>query len=187
MQKSLKIVLLSSFIAFSVLFIIAYYYSPYLALYQIKEAIINNNKEKFNNLIDYTLLQNNLKNNINNQLDIVLPNLEGGKIIDNNLILVLNKFIKKTANQLIEKKINADKLLNLIKEQISINDSIKDIKMLHKSTNLKTVNKKYLLDYPDLNHFIFIINTDRKLNKQIKIYFERKGLLQWKIIDIKIE
>lgn len=187
MQKSLKFIVLSTLITFSLLFVIIYYYSPYLALYQMKEVMIKKDRKNFNNLINYPILQNNLKNNINSQLDVILNNFEVGKKLDNNSILSLSKLIKNTTNQLIEKKINAEKLLNLIQQHISIHDTIKDIKVLHKSTNMDTINKKYLLDYTDLNHFTFIINLDKKYNKKINIYFQRKFLLQWKMIDIKIQ
>ncbi|AAQ00021.1 MULTISPECIES: DUF2939 domain-containing protein [Prochlorococcus] len=165
------------------------YLTPYLAIFNFKQAIDKNDTEKASKFIDY----NSLRISLTNQLVPELQKRTNSKLADSPFadikIMVLNPIIKSVVESTVTATITP-RGLSLLLNQGKLTKTKSSNKLHNKKNNYESkLNQKDKADiklyYSNINKFV-LSSKVKNSNQEIKAHWIRYNLFKWKLNSIEL-
>lgn len=163
-----KHIIIAALISLTGLFFI----SPYWALYNIKNALTNNDAEQLNKYVDYSSVKEDLKQQVNNVLRVDVENP------------MMVSFAASIADKMVNSMVNPEALMKLVNVQKSFDKTINDKNKEAGSEDASPysgVEQKF--NYAGVNRFEVTIRS-KLLADAFTVVLERQGFASWKVVAI---
>jgi len=160
---------------------IGFYLSPYLSVYNMRNAAERKDVDALSSYVDYPLLRESLKANFNAKMAG-----EAAKDQNANPFKVFGAALASAyMNPLIDALVTPENLASLMmkskKPQLD--------KTVTQSTSEKTQfyesNIETTMSYKGLNRFVVQVKTKDRPDAQMELIFKRDGLISWKLASLR--
>ncbi len=159
------------------------YSTPYLAIWELKNAVDKKEFERTSEYIDFVDLKVNLKKQLN---EAVLKKAQK-KIIKTPFgdlsMIVVNPVLKAIVTSTVEATISPYGLKTLL-EQGELT-RVSQPKQRKANTGKKTSSRKMNLYYKNINTFVIESDMQEK-DETLKVFWRRNGIANWKINNIEL-
>ncbi len=159
---------------------IGFYFTPHIAVYNMKKAAENKDAEVLSDYVDYPSLRESLKANFNAMM--------AGEIAKSKNESPFEAFGAALAAVLISPMIDAlvtpESLAMLMKgENPQIGDTEKNRETQSSSEEADTETS---MSYEGLNRFIVMVKQKRSSEDPVKLIYKRHGIISWKLSALRI-
>lgn len=159
---------------------ISFYFTPHIAVYNMKKAAENKDAKALSDYVDYQSLRESLKANFHASMsnevvnsNDVNPFAAFGAVLTSTLInRMVDAFVTPESLAMMMKgdKPNLNKDSITRKEKLSSDDSNKDISKL----------------YEGLNNFVVKVKEKESSEEPVEFIFKRHGLISWKLSELRL-
>lgn len=161
----------------AVVTVISFYFTPYLAVYNMKKAAEKKDADALSRYVDYPSLRESLKANFN---AIMASEITKSESPFGALGAALGAML---VNQMIDAFITPESLAMLIKgEEPQIGDFEKD----QKTESSSKTETKTSMSYEGLNQFVVKVKEKGSSEKPIKFIYKRCGIISWKLSALRL-
>lgn len=152
------------------------YLTPYLAIWNMKNAVENRDAETFCAYIDFPILRENLKAEMNAK---TLVNQE--KLKDNPFAGIATAFVPSIINNMIDAFVTPQAIEAAFKKQNILPQKDNPANVLNPDF-LKNNEIEY--GYYSINDFR--VSSNDKVKGKTQFIFKRIGIWSWKLVEIKL-
>jgi hypothetical protein len=164
------------------LFAVCYFFaSPYIAIYNIRNAALSMDEKTFNQYIDYSQVRDSFKEQINIQINNNLAHQSVSSLVFKNVATSI-------ANKFVDNIVTPDNIMTIMKYSKEIKEE-KQPDQAHASPIQIEKNKRpFSFDgrYSGINRFYIDIADTNNVQRKAHVELNRYGLLQWKIVSIRL-
>ena len=177
MKKNTKLILVCLII---LIIGIGFYFTPYLAVHNMKKAAENKDADALSDYIDYPSLRESLKANFNAKMAS-----EVAKSIDGNPFGALGAALAVVLiNPMIDALITPESLAMLMKGEKPELD--KSESSLNKKSQSEKSNTETSRSYKGFNRFVVKVKGKGSPEEPVEFIFKRGGLISWKLSALRI-
>lgn len=159
--------------------IIGFYFTPYLAVYNMKRAAEKQDAEALSRYVDYPSLRESLKANFNAMMASEITKSDDsfgalGTVLGMALV-----------NQMIDAFITPESLAMMIKgekpQMVESGESRKE-----KSSSESDTETKTSMSYEGMNQFVVKVKEKGSSEDPIKFIYKRAGIISWKLSALRL-
>lgn len=155
--------------------------SPYIAIYNIRNAALTMDKKTFNEYIDYSQVRDNFKQQINEQINSNLANQSVTNMVFKNVA-------SSIANKFVDSVITPDNIMTIMKYSKEVKEEKQPEQTNTQPIQIEKNKRAFSFDgrYSGINRFYIDIADANNLQRKAHVELNRYGLLQWKIVSIRL-
>lgn len=170
-----KILLLAFF--FLAISAIGFYFSPYIAVYNMKNAAEKQDADALSRYVDYPALRESLKANFNAMMASEIAQS------DNPFGALGTALGAALVNQMIDAFITPESLAMMIKgEEPQIGNTEKQ----HTEKSASKVEAETSMSYEGLNQFVVKVKDKSSSEDPVRFIYKRAGIISWKLSALRL-
>ncbi len=172
--SSIRFVAISLLIFTAASFIGYWYWSPYYAVDQIKNAIESGDTARMSKFIDFPKVRLNIQRQINNQIDLKLREFQSQPVTTKNQI---DLYSFQLVDRLVRDLVTEEGIAALIsgKNKLTRNSS------LNPNDGFKNVEKKY---GDSVNRFYVTLSGKNRPDDKVLITLSREVFFFWRVTNV---
>lgn len=187
-NTSVRFIAISLLVFFAVSFVGYWYWSPYYAADQIKNAIESGDTAKMSKFINFPKVRLNIQRQINNQIDIKLQEFQSMPVTTNNQI---DLYSFQLVDRLVRDLITEEGIAALISGKNKLSNYASHNESSHLKALVPQVSKEEPCDVEvekkygdDFNRFnVTLIGKDKPEDK-VLITLSREGFFFWRVTNV---
>jgi len=169
----------------SILFCFYLFLTPYISILNFKNALDKKNIFKAKSYIDFPLVRMNLKNNLKIQLQ---NRFSKDKSMSTVTSFLITPAINVITNSVVDNIVNKNGLSILLNtSELSKDFNVDNNVLPNNEISQKSLKKKNKLSFTYSSPNMFILSSkNEQYQKPLKAYWQRRGLVEWKLISIEL-
>lgn len=188
--SSIRFVAISLLIFTAASFIGYWYWSPYYAADQIKNAIESGNTARMSKFIDFPKVRLNIQRQINNQIDLKLRDFQSQPATTKNQI---DLYSFQLVDRLVRDLVTEEGIAALISgknkltrnSSLNPNDGFKNVHLQAKVANKGMLGVDVEKKYGDsVNRFYVTLSGKNRPDDKVLITLSREGFFFWRVTNV---
>jgi len=159
---------------------IGFYFTPHIAVYNMKKAADNKDVETLSDYVDYPAFRESLKANFN-----AMMASEVAKSKNNNLFEALGAALAAAIiNPMIDSLVTPESLAMLMKGEKPQMENTRS--SLRTESSHSEADTKMSMEYDGINRFVVKVKGKDSSEDPVKLIFKRKGIISWKLSALRL-
>ena len=159
---------------------IGFYFTPHIAVYNMKKAADNKDVETLSDYVDYPAFRESLKANFN-----AMMASEVAKSKNNNLFEALGAALAAAIiNPMIDSLVTPESLAMLMKGEKPQMENTRSGSRTESSHS--EADTKMSMEYDGINRFVVKVKGKDSSEDPVKLIFKRKGIISWKLSALRL-
>lgn len=188
--SSIRFVAISLLIFTAASFIGYWYWSPYYAADQIKNAIESGDTARMSKFIDFPKVRLNIQRQINNQIDLKLREFQSQPVTTKNQI---DLYSFQLVDRLVRDLVTEEGIAALISgknkltrnSSLNPNDGFKNVHLQAKVANKGMLGVNVEKKYGDsVNRFYVALSGKNRPDDKVLITLSREGFFFWRVTNV---
>lgn len=188
--SSIRFVAISLFIFTAASFIGYWYWSPYYAADQIKNAIESGDTARMSKFIDFPKVRLNIQRQINNQIDLKLREFQSQPVTTKNQI---DLYSFQLVDRLVRDLVTEEGIAALISgknkltrnSSLNPNDGFKNVHLQAKVADKGMLGVDVEKKYGDsVNRFYVTLSGKNRPDDKVLITLSREGFFFWRVTNV---
>lgn len=188
--SSIRFVAISLLIFTAASFIGYWYWSPYYAADQIKNAIESGDTERMSKFIDFPKVRLNIQRQINNQIDLKLREFQSQPVTTKNQI---DLYSFQLVDRLVRDLVTEEGIAALISgknkltrdSSLNPNDGFKNVHLQAKVADKGMLGVDVEKKYGDsVNRFYVTLSGKNRPDDKVLITLSREGFFFWRVTNV---
>lgn len=188
--SSIRFVAISLLIFTAASFIGYWYWSPYYAADQIKNAIESGDTARMSKFIDFPKVRLNIQRQINNQIDLKLREFQSQPVTTKNQI---DLYSFQLVDRLVRDLVTEEGIAALISgknkltrdSSLNPNDGFKNVHLQAKVADKGMLGVDVEKKYGDsVNRFYFTLSGKNRPDDKVLITLSREGFFFWRVTNV---
>jgi len=188
--SSIRFVAISLLIFTAASFIGYWYWSPYYAADQIKNAIESGDTARMSKFIDFPKVRLNIQRQINNQIDLKLREFQSQPVTTKNQI---DLYSFQLVDRLVRDLVTEEGIAALISgknkltrdSSLNPNDGFKNVHLQAKVADKGMLGVDVEKKYGDsVNRFYVTLSGKNRLDDKVLITLSREGFFFWRVTNV---
>lgn len=188
--SSIRFVAISLLIFTAASFIGYWYWSPYYAADQIKNAIESGDTARMSKFIDFTKVRLNIQRQINNQIDLKLREFQSQPVTTKNQI---DLYSFQLVDRLVRDLVTEEGIAALISgknkltrnSSLNPNDGFKNVHLQAKVADKGMLGVDVEKKYGDsVNRFYVTLSGKNRPDDKVLITLSREGFFFWRVTNV---
>lgn len=188
--SSIRFVAISLLIFTAASFIGYWYWSPYYAAYQIKNAIESGDTARMSKFIDFPKVRLNIQRQINNQIDLKLREFQSQPVTTKNQI---DLYSFQLVDRLVRDLVTEEGIAALISgknkltrnSSLNPNDGFKNVHLQAKVADKGMLGVDVEKKYGDsVNRFYVTLSGKNRPDDKVLITLSREGFFFWRVTNV---
>lgn len=188
--SSIRFVAISLLIFTAASFIGYWYWSPYYAADQIKNAIESGDTARMSKFIDFPKVRLNIQRQINNQIDLKLREFQSQPVTTKNQI---DLYSFQLVDRLVRDLVTEEGIAALISgknkltrnSSLNLNDGFKNVHLQAKVADKGMLGVDVEKKYGDsVNRFYVTLSGKNRPDDKVLIILSREGFFFWRVTNV---
>ena len=188
--SSIRFVAISLLIFTAASFIVYWYWSPYYAADQIKNAIESGDTARMSKFIDFPKVRLNIQRQINNQIDLKLREFQSQPVTTKNQI---DLYSFQLVDRLVRDLVTEEGIAALISgknkltrnSSLNPNDGFKNVHLQAKVADKGMLGVDVEKKYGDsVNRFYVTLSGKNRPDDKVLITLSREGFFFWRVTNV---
>lgn len=177
MDKNAKLWVVGCFV---LVFSIGFYFTPHLAVHNMKKAAEAKDADALSSYVDYPSLRESLKANFNAKMASEVAKSQS----DNPFEALGAALAAALINPMIDALVTPESLAILMKgEKPELDKSGGESTNKAKSDEIDTETS---ISYKGLNRFVYKVKEKGNTEEPVELYFRRDGFISWKLTSLRL-
>lgn len=167
------------FLGICISFCAFFFASPYIALWQMKNAADSGDHQKFVSMMDFPRIRESVSSNIRKKIETMIK--DRGLSDDNKLAPMASAFVDKQMQSVLDKLISPEMVAAGLMQSMEMKKSSSN-----HAEEAKAPSTKFKTSWAGINQFELKI-LDANDSSMGTVFMERHHLIQWKITGLNLD